>query len=251
MGVRFGGPPQGWAALRWEVGVVFVGIVLALLAQQLADTLYWREQAAQVKRAIESELLEHEVDSFERLAVQPCLTRQLRALHNRLASHRGEWRALPMMTRQGIVRAATQQVVPTAYRAPARLWSKEAWERAQATDALNHLPDALVRTYAEIYTRSQRNKLQQDREAAAAAQLSSLAVDGQIDTSSRIMLLAAIAQIDQDNSSIVIATKQILDGLRLALRDIPPDRRKKAFAERLELQRTFRGSCVENVPVRL
>lgn len=251
MGVRFRGPPQGWAALRWEVGVVFVGIVLALAAQQIADTLYWRGQAAQAKRAIESELLEHEVDAFERLAVQPCLTRQLRALHDQLASHRGDWRALPMITRQGIIRTANQQVVPTAYRSPARLWSKEAWERAQTTDALNHLPDALVQTYAGIYTRGQRNRLQQDSESAAAAQLSPLAVDGQIDASSRVLLLGAIAQIDQDNSSIVSATKQIVDRLRLALRDVPLDRRKKALAERLELQRTFRGSCVEDVSVRL
>ena len=251
MKVRLPQPPQGWAVLRWEVGVVFVGIALALAAQQLADTLYWRGQAAQAKRAIESELLEHEVDSFERLAVQPCLNRQLRALHKQLASHRGEWRALPMMTRQTIIRTATQQVVPTAYRAPARLWSKEAWERAQATDVLNHLPDALVQTYAGIYTRSQRNRLQQDSESAAAALLSPLAVDGPIDTSSRVLMLAAIAQIDQDNSSIVSANKQILDGLPLALRDVPLDRRKKALAERLELQRTFRGSCVEDMPVRL
>lgn len=251
MAKRFRGPPQGWAALRWEVGVVFVGVVLALLAQQVADTLYWREQAAQAKRSIESELLEHEVDAFERLAVQPCLTRQLRALHDRLASNRGEWRGLPMATRQAIVRSATQQVVPTAYRSPSRLWSKEAWERAQATGALNHLPDRLVQIYAEIYTRSQRNKLQQDSESAAAARLSALAVDGRIDAPSRILLLAAIAQIDQDNSSIVAATTQILERLGVALRDVPDDRRKLALNERLKLQRTFRGSCVVNVPIEL
>lgn len=249
MRLRFPQPPQGWAALRWEVGVVFVGIGLALAAQQLADTLYWRGQAAQAKRAIEAELLEHEVDSFERLSVQPCLTGQLRRLHERLANHRGEWRGLPMQTRQDIVQAAAKQVVPTAYRAPARLWPKEAWERAQATGALNYLPDKLVATYAEIYTRSLRNKHQQGSEAAAAARLSSLAVDGRIDDSSRALLLEAISQVDQDNSSIVIASKQNLDWLSLALHDVPRGRRKQALAERLKLQRTFRGACVENLRV--
>lgn len=251
MGVRLPQPPQGWPALRWEVGVVFVGVVLALGAQQLADSLYWQGQAEQAKRAIETELMEHEVDSYERLIVQPCLTRQLRALHSRLARHRGEWRASPMSTRQDLHGTTTKFAIPTGYRAPARFWSKEAWERAQATGAVNHLPDALVATYAQIYTRSLRNKQIEETERAAAARLSTLAIDGPIEPSSRLMLLEAIALVDQANSTVVNDAGQNLDRLRLALRDVPRERRRKAFAERLALQREFRGTCVEDVPVRL
>lgn len=251
MGVRVPQPPQGWAALRWEVGVVFVGVVLALGAQQLADTLYWQGQAEQAKRAIEAELMEHEVDSYERLIVQPCLTRQLRDLHSRLASHRGEWRGSPMVTRQELNETTTKLAIPTGYRAPARFWPKEAWERAQATGAVNHLPDALVATYAEIYTRSLRNKLIEENERTAAARLSALAINGPIEPSSRIMLLEAIALTDQASSTVVNDARQNLDRLRLVLRDVPRERRRKALAERLELQRTFRGACVKDVPVQL
>lgn len=251
MSRRWPQPPQGWPALRWEIGVVFVGVVLALGAQQLADALYWQGQAAQAKRAIEAELMEHEVDSYERLIVQPCLTGQLRALHSRLASHRGEWRGSPMLTRQESTETTTKLAIPTAYRAPARCWSKEAWERAQATGALNHLPDALVATYAQIYTRSLRNKQIEETERAAAARLSALAVDGSIEPASRIMLLEAIALTDQANSTVVNDAGQNLDRLRLALRDVPRERRKKALAERFELQRRFRGTCVKDVPIQL
>ena len=251
MSRRWPQPPQGWAALRWEIAVVFVGVVLALGAQQLADALYWQGQAEQAKRAIEAELLEHEVDSYERLIVEPCLTRQLRALHSRLASHRGEWRGSPMLTRQELNETTTKLAIPTGYRAPARFWSKEAWERAQATGAVNHLPDALVATYAQIYTRSLRNKLIEENERAAAARLSALAIDGPIESSSRIMLLEAIAPTDQANSTVVNDARQNLERLRIALADVPRERRKAALAERLQLQRTFRGTCVEDVPIRL
>ena len=251
MGLRFPQPPQGWAALRWEVGVVFVGVVLALGAQQLADALYWQGQAEQAKRAIEAELMEHEVDSYERLIVAPCLTRQLRSFHTRLASHRGEWRGSPMLTRQELLGTTTKLAIPTGYRAPARFWSKEAWERAQATGALNHLPDALVATYAQIYTRSLRNKQIEEIERVAAARLSALAIDGPIEPSSRVMLLEAIALTDYANATVVNDARQNLDRLRLALRDLPRERRKKALAERLERQRRFRGDCVKDVPVQL
>ena len=65
------------------------------------------------------------------------------------------------------------------------------------------------------------------------------------------MLLEAIALTDQANSTVVNDARQNLDRLRLALRDVPRERRKKAFAERLELQRTFRGASVTDVPVQL
>lgn len=231
--------------------MVFGGIVLALGAQQLADALYWRGQAAQAKHAIETELLEHEVDSFERLAVQPCLTGHLRALHTALERTRGEWRAMPMQTTQDAIASSAKLVGPNGYRAPSRLWPKEAWERAQATGALNHLPDSLVANYADIYTRSERARQEQDIERAAASRLSALAVDGSIDVASRITLLAAIAQIDGANSAIVNATSQSLDRLRLALRDVPKGKRREAFAERLRVQRAFRGGCVKDLAVRL
>ncbi|WP_118856896.1 hypothetical protein [Sphingomonas mesophila] len=250
MATRFKGPPQGWAALRWEVGVVFVGIVLALGAQQLADTLYWRGQSVQARHAIESELLQHEADSFERLIVQPCLTGQLRRLHSGLAGHRGNWAASPMMTRQDLIATATQQSLPSAYRAPGRLWPREAWERAQTTGALNHLPDSLVATYAEIYTRSQRARGKQDSEAAAAARLSPLAVDGVIEPSARVQMLEALALIDQDNATLVNVARQNLDMLRVALRDVPREVRLKALTDRLALQRTYRGACVRALPLK-
>jgi len=247
MGELFRGPPQGWAALRWEVGVVFVGIVLALTAQQLADTLYWRGQASQAKRAIEQELLQHEADGYERLAVQHCLRGQLVALSQRLAAHRGEWRAMPMIVQQKGDWQATQMVVPSAYRAPIRLWPNEAWETARSSGALNHLPDRTVAAYAEAYTLAMRNfRLQQD-EDSAASKLVALAVDGPISDGARIELLGALSQIDRANSGMENATIQELDILRPLLNHVPRQTREAGVAKRMKDQRGFRGECVESL----
>lgn len=254
MGVRFPQPPQGWTALRWEVGVVFVGIVLALSAQQLADTLYWRGQAAQAKRNIETELLQHERDSYERLAVQRCLKGQLAALMSQLSITDSNWRAMPMTINMIGLSPATQaaiRVFPVAYRAPIRLWRDDAFETARANGALNYLSDKTVAHYAEIYTRGRSSVALQDREAEAASQLSVLAYDGRLDATARMRLIAALSVVDDANSRLENNARQALDELRLALRDVPRETRAAAVAERIEGQQEFRGSCVLPVTFKL
>ena len=49
-------PPQGWAALAWEVSVVFFGIVLALAADQLVDGAYWNKQVRDFRSALAVEI---------------------------------------------------------------------------------------------------------------------------------------------------------------------------------------------------
>lgn len=244
MAMRFLGPPQGWAALRWEVGVVFVGIVLALLAQQIVDAVYWREQAAQAKRNIEAELLEHERDGYERRAVTPCLKNQLVLLSTRLEANRGNWRAVRMIVYPSGIATVADKVAPTAYRGPTRLWIDEAYKTAQSTGALNHLPTQLVADYAGIYRRSRRSIEIQDIEEEAANQLSALAVDGEITTNSRTAFFGAIARADYASSYMetsLIAKLEILDRV---LRDVPIERRQKNIADAIASQRKFRGSCV-------
>ena len=155
-------PPQGWAALRWEVAVVFVGIALALGAQQLVDWLYWRGQATQAQRNIEAELLEHEKDGYERLAVQPCMRGQLATLSTYLIASQGQWKAMPMIVSPKGISDVAMKVIPSAYRAPSRLWLDEAFKTAQTTGALNHMPDRVVASYTQAYQRGRRNFSLQD-----------------------------------------------------------------------------------------
>lgn len=246
-------PPQGWAALRWEVGVVFVGIVLALSAQQLADALYWRGQAAQAKRNIEQELMQHEKDAYERLAVQPCLKGQLAALMRQLLASHGDWKAMPMavnMTGLSQTTQAARRVFPVAYRSPERLWLQDAFETAQANGALNHLSDASVAEYAEIYTRGRTILQLRHQENEAATLLAALAFEAKLAPAARIELMAARGRIDHSNSYIENSARQAVEKLRDVLKDVPAERRRAGIAERLSGQREFRGTCVRDIQFR-
>lgn len=249
MGVRFAGPPQGWAALRWEVGVVFVGIVLALGAQQLADLLYWRGQAVQAQRNIEAELLEHERDGYERIAVQPCMRGQLAALSARLSSSDGQWKAMPMVVSPHGVSEVASKVIPTAYRAPERLWLDEAFKTAQETGALSHLPDELVASYGQAYQRARQAFVLQGLEEEAAAQLSPLAIDGKISSDARFGLFASLSKVDHANGYLENNVRQELTILSSLLRTVPLPIREAGVRDRVKNQQKFRGACV--TPLRL
>jgi len=71
---------------------------------------------------------------MERLAVQPCLSGQLKALATKLSAFRGDlWQGVPMIVNQKTDRDAQQRAVIAAYRAPERLWVSEAWQTLTIT----------------------------------------------------------------------------------------------------------------------
>ena len=237
-------PPNGWRVFGWEIGIVFVGVVLALGGERLIQQYNWRQDARQASAAIKAELAEHRIAALERLAVQPCLRGQLRALYEKLSAHReGMWTGMPMMMNQQASAGAQKRVVGYAYRSPEPPWVDEAWQIARFTGTLNHLPKEDVSRYARVYRLSNRYLGVQDEENAAAARLNVLAIDGQIDAKSRIELLGALAQADHANAYLELGARQQLEFLRPLLRDLPQAEVDKAIADRMAIQRSLRGSC--------
>ena len=91
-------PLHGWRALLGEIGVVFVGIVLALGAESLLQDYHWHQQAEISEEAIKRELKDAGLVSYERLILQPCLHGQLSRLATALTSGSTHWTAMPMTT---------------------------------------------------------------------------------------------------------------------------------------------------------
>jgi hypothetical protein len=248
MRFRISTPSYGWNAFAWDVAIVALGVALAIGAERIVQRFYWSADARQASETIKAELTEHEVDAIERLAVQPCLKQHLNALYERLRTHPGgDWASMEMaLTRVGLDTAA-QHVAAQAYRAPERLWLDEAWQAARVNGALGHLPASEVTSFAEAYNRGDRMRQLQTEEKLAAARLAALAVDGPIDLHSRTELLGALAQVDHANSSMERSALQVLDYLRPVLADLPQEEVDRAIAQRIAIQRRFRGSCVRSL----
>ena len=49
MHVQLPKPLHGWRAFVGEVGIIVIGVLIALGAQQIAETIHWRFETAQLR----------------------------------------------------------------------------------------------------------------------------------------------------------------------------------------------------------
>ena len=73
-------PPHGWNAVGWELAIVTLGVLIALLAQQIAQTLSDRSVAAQTRAEITDELNSNLMSMALRQSAEPCIDRRLSEL---------------------------------------------------------------------------------------------------------------------------------------------------------------------------
>lgn len=117
-------PSHGWNSVGWELGIVVVGVLIALGAQQIAESLYWRGEVASERKA----LLQEAQDTFDSIALraaqQPCVDKRLAEIEAVLERHhRGE--PLGIVNRVGL---------PTRQGA-----TRGTWQIAIAGQALSHM----------------------------------------------------------------------------------------------------------------
>lgn len=73
-------PTHGWREFVGEVGIIVMGVLIALGAEQVAETLHMRRETDEAFHAVRSELALAAGVFEERVAVQPCLDRRLAQL---------------------------------------------------------------------------------------------------------------------------------------------------------------------------
>jgi len=89
-------PPHGWNAVAWELAIVTLGVVFALIAQQLAENANDRRNAEAALRSMREELSYNLAFIKLRLELNRCVARRLDEVAGYLdAVERGEHPAAP------------------------------------------------------------------------------------------------------------------------------------------------------------
>lgn len=73
-------PVHGWRELAGEVGIIVVGVLIALGAEQVVETVHLRNETREALHGIRVELAQASAVFEERNAVQACLNRRLEEL---------------------------------------------------------------------------------------------------------------------------------------------------------------------------
>ena len=73
-------PPHGWNAVGWELAIVTLGVVIALAAQQAAETINQRHETAATRTAFIGEIEDSLAILELRRTAEPCVDRRLKEL---------------------------------------------------------------------------------------------------------------------------------------------------------------------------
>ncbi len=118
-------PVHSWRELLTEIGVVVIGVCIALSAEQTVEAFHWQHKVRDVAQAMRLELRDDDgPQAYTRVAISACLDRQLDAIQS--ATGAGH-------SRQEIVSLIG------AYRPPNRTWDTESWKVALASDIGSHV----------------------------------------------------------------------------------------------------------------
>src|SRR3954469_20288622 len=70
-------PLHGWRQFVGEVGIIVIGVLIALGAEQIVETLHWRAETRATRDALFSEISDNLSAAKFRAMQEPCVERRL------------------------------------------------------------------------------------------------------------------------------------------------------------------------------
>jgi hypothetical protein len=129
-------PLHGWREFAGEVGIIVLGVLIALGAEQLVEALHWRAEVRDAKSAIQQDMAQSNRVFAYRVAAHDCVARRLDKVGEiieRSAQHQGP--------------ANVGDVFPDIGNA----LDKNAWETSRAGQVLQHFDRKSLGLYGIYY----------------------------------------------------------------------------------------------------
>lgn len=170
-------PIHGWREFWGEVGIIVIGVLIALGAEQAVEALHWRHELHDFREALDQELALN-LGTFELNQLQkPCIDRRLDELATVLDQARA---GKP-------VRLAGRIASPV-------LWSqyRSVWENKNP-QVVAHMPMAVRLQYGELYDEFRNTEVLKARQADTWAKMLPFEESGPLDLAERRQLHALIA----------------------------------------------------------
>jgi hypothetical protein len=135
MRVQVPKPLHGWREFGGEVGIIVLGVLIALGAQQVVETVHGDSQAREFRRAVDDEVA-YDLGSYkQRLLLSPCVKARLDELDRVIASYR----AGKPIAMHGLSR------LPVGFSLRTSVWA------GRTDDVVSRLPLSTRLVYASIY----------------------------------------------------------------------------------------------------
>ena len=218
---------HGWRELAKEIGIIVIGVLIALGAEQTVEAFHWRHKVNDAAEAMRLELRDDDgPQAYMRVAAAPCLDRQLDAIQTAIEAGRSRAEIVALIG---------------DYKPPVRTWDSEAWKAAVASDVGSHVTAEQMidwskpyRTMPDLQAVNTQERL--DRVALLPTRrLGARLSPGEADT-----MLAAIQRLRDDNLKMRGLSRTLLFGMEKFGMNLTPDQQRRV----LDGLRARYGDCV-------
>jgi hypothetical protein len=243
-------PLNGWRVFFGEVGIIVLGVLIALGAGQLADAWQWQQQVKQAKELFKQEMDSATANAYMQLAIESCLTNRLEEIEKELSQPAGDWKSMAQeLNWRGAQVPVPRTPKPYYGSSGYSLITTEGWNNALASGTINHMSYKQGIMLARAYASAKQLSDHQSEERAAAARLLPLATDRFLSADSRVSMIQTISdirrivgEIHSDSIQVLLNAKQT----ELGYNDATLHHGDEGLNEYLlDLERTYRGSCVK------
>ncbi len=128
------GVVRNWHDFLKEVGIIVLGVSIALAGEEAVSYLNWKEEVAVVQDSVDDELEDALFSAMERIKIADCQRRTLDRLDQIADQSQGS-----LAIRKPPVRRI-------------RLWGSAAWDAAVASGAIAHMDHDKRNTYASLFS---------------------------------------------------------------------------------------------------
>jgi hypothetical protein len=204
-------PLHGWREFAGEIGVIVIGILIALAMDQFVERLGWRREVREATEDLHSELETNLFNAQERVKLAPCIDRRLDQLEA-IVDHppAKSWKLLPD---HGVT--------------PMRVWSASGWDSAVAAGTVPHMRSKERAQYAGVYAFVRGLQSLAREEFAVTTEFQMLEHGGPLSEVSQDRLRANIARVRGYNRVMALGGTQISHQIRSLGVELSPESRKQ------------------------
>lgn len=226
MHVHLPKPLHGWRAFVGEVGIIVLGVLIALGAEQVVENWHWHQKVKQAEDAMRLELAQDDgPQAYGRVIIGGCLDDELARIHD------------------GAGHVPVQQLRQWAltYMPPFRSWDSEAWKTTLSSDVGSHMDSQRLiewsSPYRVINDMTAANKSERD---LATELRESLPPTGEASAADLQTLRRDAGQLQTYNSGLFRASQLLLARSRALGAPVPAATQQALLREAQDMY----GSCV-------
>ncbi len=125
---------RDWRDFIKEVGIIVIGVLIALAAEEALSDFHWRQEVKIVQDSLDDELTDSLFSALERVKITDCQRRTL----DRLDELADQSRGTLVIRNDPVTRN--------------RVWGTAAWDAAVASGTIAHMDHDVRNTYAELFS---------------------------------------------------------------------------------------------------